>query len=330
MDQDQATSPASKTSSCEGDAPEPSERPRMAKARPAQRRFDRLIRLVSEPGFDRLQAAHVVIFGLGGVGGFAAEGLVRSGVGHLTLVDFDTVCATNVNRQLQALHGNVGGSKVELLRERLRLINPNARLDAVQQFYCEANAATLLPEATPPTFVVDAIDNVSAKMHLLDRCRTLGIPVVSSMGAAGKLDPSAIRIADLYETHTDPLARALRKQLRRHYAWPENADKKRPVKSGVVVVYSEESRRLPLPPSWDRDHGFQCICPDGDNDVHTCSSRHVIEGSAVFVTSVFGMAAAGVVVRTLVGQDAAPTQVERQLAQPSAEAAGCCSHGEHG
>jgi tRNA A37 threonylcarbamoyladenosine dehydratase len=289
--------------------PEVPQRPRIAKARPTQRRFDRLVRLVSEPGLDRLQAAHVVVFGLGGVGGYAAEGLARCGVGRLTLVDFDVVCATNVNRQIQALSGNVGKSKAELLAERVKLINPACQVTAVAEFYQERDADQLLPLDAPPDFVVDAIDNVSAKLHLLNRCRANGIAVVSSMGAAGKLDPTQIRVADLFETHTDPLARAIRKQLRKTYGWPA-AEGKVKTPSGVPVVYSLESRRLPLAPSWDTDYGFQCICPETDHDMHGCSHRNLIEGSAVFVTSVFGMTMASVVVRTIVAGLEAPTLQE--------------------
>lgn len=284
--------------------------PRPGRSRPNQRRFDRLVRLVSEPGFDRLEGAHVIVFGLGGVGGFAAEGLARCGVGRLTLVDFDVVCATNVNRQIQALQGTTGKSKATLLAERLRLINPQCDVRPIQQFYCADNAEALLPEGDPPDFVIDAIDNVSAKMHLMDRCRRLGIRLVSSMGAAGKLDPTAVEVADLYQTHTDPLAKALRKQLRRRYGWPEVTPRRHSIESGVTVVYSRESRRMPLPPGWDGEAGFQCLCPSGDNDMHSCATRHLIEGSAVFVTSVFGMVAASVVVRGLVGNLAAPTRLE--------------------
>jgi len=287
---------------------------RTGRSRANQRRFDRLVRLVSETGFDRLESAHVTVFGLGGVGGFAAEGLARSGVGRLTLCDFDVVCATNVNRQIQAMTGTTGKSKALLLADRIRLINPQCDVTALQQFYCADNAESLLPTRQPPDYVIDAIDNVSAKMHLMDRCRTLGIPIVSSMGAAGKLDPTAVDVADLYQTHTDPLARALRKQLRRRYDWPEVSPKRHTIESGVTVVYSRESRRLPLPPGWDGDEGFQCICPSGDNDMHSCATRHLIEGSAVFVTSVFGMVAASVVVRGIVGNLAAPTQIERKRA----------------
>lgn len=312
------------------DAPQTPERPRIAKARPAQRRFDRLVRLVSEAGFERLQAAHVVVFGVGGVGGFAAEGLARSGVGRLTLVDFDVVCATNVNRQIQALQGAVGKPKAELLAERVRLINPSCQVTAIAEFYRERDADRLLPLDNPPDFVVDAIDNVAAKLHLLDRCRKNGIAVVSSMGAAGKLDPTQIRVADLFETHTDPLARAIRKQLRKQYDWPA-AEGKTKVLSGVRVVYSLESRRMPLAPSWDTDYGFQCICPETDHDMHGCSHRNLIEGSAVFVTSVFGMTLASAVVRSLVAGLEAPTLQEQHadhVDSAHAEAGSCCStHG---
>ncbi len=292
---------------------------RPVRSRPNQRRFDRLVRLTTEAGFDRLEAAHVVIFGVGGVGGFAVEGLVRSGVGKLTLVDYDVVCATNVNRQIQALQGTVGQSKAELLAERCRKINPLAVIEAVQAFYQPKDAETLLPEDAKPDFVVDAIDHIAAKAHLIDRCKKLGIPIVSSMGAAGKLDPTQVRVADLFATHGDPLARAIRKHLRQKLKWPagENSGP-----AGVTAIYSLESRRLPIAPSWDAQ-GFDCLCPtspDGtwgkDNDFHACTDRSLIEGSAVFVTSVFGMVAASVVVRSIVAELAAKTAIERGAELP--------------
>jgi len=284
----------------------PESAPKVAKSRPSQRRFDRLIRLVSVPGFDRLEAAHVIVFGLGGVGGYAAEALARSGVGTLTLVDFDRVCATNVNRQIQALATTVGGSKAGLLAERVRDINGRCEVRPVEAFYNAAAADRLLPLDDRPTWVIDAIDNVSAKMHLMDRCRGAGIPLISSMGAAGKLDPTAVRVADLYQTHTDPLARVLRKRLRKEYDWPRH-DPRQETLSGVQVVFSTESRRKPLPPNWDDAYGFQCICPHGDNGLHSCDQRNLIEGSAIFVTATFGLAAASLVVRAIAGDDLAPT-----------------------
>lgn len=283
---------------------------KLAKSRPAQRRFDRLVRLVSVAGFRRLEDAHVVVVGVGGVGGFAAEGLVRCGVGKLTLVDYDVVCATNLNRQIQATAGNVGKPKVQELAARLAAINPQCQVRAEAAFYSQANAEALLPASDPPQFVVDAIDNVTAKLHLIDRCRQLGIAVVSSMGAAGKLDPTQVRVADLMETHTDPLARAVRKSLRKHYGWPAAPIKGRAEPCGVTVVYSLESRRMPIAPDWDLAHGFQCICPPNETDIHPCSHRNLTEGSAVFVTSVFGMTMASVVVRQLCGNLVAPTLAE--------------------
>src|SRR5687768_15903226 len=158
------------------------------------RRFDRLGRLYGDGAVERLMGAKVVVFGLGGVGSFAAEALARSAVGHLALVDFDDVCVTNSNRQLQALKGNVGKPKAEVLAERLRLVNPQAKVEAVRSFYNAQRADQLL---TPPwggayDFVIDCIDNMTAKAHLLTTCRAKGIPIVASMGAAGKRDPSQI------------------------------------------------------------------------------------------------------------------------------------------
>ncbi|MBM4342351.1 MAG: tRNA threonylcarbamoyladenosine dehydratase [Deltaproteobacteria bacterium] len=291
--------------------PQPPTARKLAKARPAQRRFDRLVRLVSVPGFRRLEDAHVIVFGVGGVGGYAAEGLARSGVGRLTLVDYDVVCATNLNRQIQALATNVGKPKAQALAERLVAINPQCAVRVENAFYGADTADRLLPATPAPDFVVDAIDNVTAKLHLIDRCRSFGFPVVSSMGAAGKLDPTLVRVADLYQTHTDPLARAVRKALRKHYGWPSGGADSRAAGSGVPVVYSLESRRKPIAPDWDAEHGFQCICPPNEAEVHQCDHRNLVEGSAVFVTSVFGMTLAGVVVRAIVGDLAAPTLAER-------------------
>ncbi|MSP90982.1 MAG: tRNA threonylcarbamoyladenosine dehydratase [Myxococcales bacterium] len=288
------------------------------RSRSAQRRFDRLVRLVREEGFDRLQRAHVMVFGLGGVGGFAAEGLARSGIGRITLVDFDVVCATNVNRQLQALHGTVGAPKADLLAARLRLVNPQARIEAVRDFFGARNAADLLPAAAAPDWVIDAIDHRESKALLLDRCRLLGVPVVSSMGAAGKLDPTLVRIGDLAESNTDPFARSLRKRLRQRHGWPAGRLRGPSPKTGVTVVYSLESRRHPIAPSWDGPAGFQCICPADEFEVDLCAHRAQIEGSAVFVTSVFGMAAASVVVRGIVAECAAPTLDEDDARQRQA------------
>lgn len=259
------------------------------------RRFDRAARLVGESGMERLARARVTVFGLGGVGSYAAEALARSGVGALSLVDFDSVCATNVNRQLHAMKGTIGKPKAELMAERCRLINPDATVVGVPRFYEEASSAELLPADAPPDYVVDAIDNVKAKLHLLATCAERGIPVVSSMGAAGRLDPTLVRLAELCDTYNDPFAKDVRKLLRLKHG----LDTSRPC--GIRVVFSPERRINPEPLSYDHG-GFLCICPGKANDFHTCDHRTRIDGTAGFVTGVFGMVAASAVVRGLVGR----------------------------
>ncbi len=177
------------------------------------RRFDRSGRLLGDEGMKRLANARVLVFGLGGVGSYAVEGLARSGVGHLTLVDFDVICVTNTNRQLHATVSTVGKSKAELLAARCLQINPEISVTPVVDFYREEVSEQMLSGQWD--FVVDAIDNVKAKLHLLHACVTRGIKVVSAMGAAGRLDPTYIRVDDLSETHMDALAKDVRKLLRR-------------------------------------------------------------------------------------------------------------------
>lgn len=175
------------------------------------RRWDRLVRLVGDNGLHRLLGSHVTVFGLGGVGSYAVESLARSAVGRLTLVDFDDVCVTNINRQLQAMPGTVGQSKAALLAERVRAIHPEAWVDPVQAFYDLTTSDLLL--SPQPDLVIDAIDNVTSKVLLLETCLGRGIPVISVTGAGARLDPTQVRIADLTETKVDPLARVLRKEL---------------------------------------------------------------------------------------------------------------------
>ncbi len=256
------------------------------------RRFDRMARLVGEPALERLFRSHVMIIGLGGVGSFAAESLVRSGVGHVTLVDFDRVCVTNCNRQLQAIKGNVGRSKAESLAERLCLINPQARVDCVVKFYSEGTSEELL--ALTPNYVVDAIDNLTAKAHLLATCRARSIPLVTSLGAAGRIDPGQIAVADLARTKFDPMGRVIRKILRQDYDFPKSG------LFGISAVYSTEIAREPEPVTYDGGLGFRCVCPGGSNDFHSCEKRRVIYGTSSFVTGSFGLLCASVAVRDLI------------------------------
>jgi tRNA threonylcarbamoyladenosine dehydratase len=267
------------------------------------RRFDRAARLLGDHGIARLASSTVTIFGLGGVGSYAAEALTRTGVGRLILVDYDRICVTNVNRQLHAMKGTLGKAKAEVMAERLRLINPDATIEARCEFY-NANSSTrlLTPE---PDLVVDAIDNLTAKMHLIVTCRREHIRLVSAMGAAARLDPTAVRVADLARTKMDPFARNLRRSLRRTYG----IDCGKP--TGITVVYSEESPTPPQALAYDRG-GFSCVCPGGENGVNDCEHKHRIEGSVSFVTSAFGMAAAAAAVRMLLGE---PAVAQRQPVQ---------------
>lgn len=261
------------------------------------RRFDRAARLFTEPGLHRLMEARVLVIGMGGVGSFAAESLARSAVGELVLIDFDDVCVTNANRQLHALRGNIGKAKVDVMAERLRGVNPTAIVTPVRRFYDADSSDELLSGRID--FVVDAIDNLTAKAHLVARCLSRSIPLVSSMGAAARLDPTRIRVADLAHTSRDPFARALRKILRREHAL--DFQRNRPL--GVPAVYSDETPREPAALSYDDGRGFVCVCPNKDNGMHTCERRSRIDGSASFVTGAFGLAAASVVVRALTESD---------------------------
>ena len=263
-----------------------------------QRRFDRTARLLGDRGMTRLQESHVMVFGVGGVGSFAIESLARSGVGRLTLVDFDDICVTNSNRQLHTLKDTYGRSKAEVMAERCRLINPRIEVISHEAFYEKKTSGRLLPEGESPDFVVDAIDNITAKCHLLDTLRRRDIPVVTSMGAAAKMDPTLIRVADIKDTYNDPFARDIRAILRRQYAW----DLSEAV--GVPAVFSIERPHAPTALYYDQQtSGFQCVCPPKEERGHSCDDRVQVEGSLGFVTGAFGLACAAVVVNRLVGRD---------------------------
>jgi tRNA threonylcarbamoyladenosine dehydratase len=258
------------------------------------RRFDRTARLVGDDGLARLGAATVTVLGVGGVGSHAAEALVRTGVGRVILVDYDRVCVTNVNRQLHATKATLGKPKAEVMAERLRSINPDAVIEARGEFYSAASSARLLvPE---PDVVIDAIDNITAKLHLLATCIRDRLRVVSAMGAAARLDPTRVRVADLTATRVDPFAREVRRGLRVKHG----VDVSRPL--GVWAVFSEEEPIEPRELAYDTD-GFRCVCPGGQNGVNDCDHGARVDGSAAFVPAVFGMTAASVAVRLLVGAE---------------------------
>ncbi|CAM2066087.1 tRNA threonylcarbamoyladenosine dehydratase [Sulfidibacter corallicola] len=257
------------------------------------RRFDRMGRLVGDSSMKRLQDAHVMVIGLGGVGSYAAEMIVRSGIGKISIVDFDLVCITNVNRQLHAMKGVIGKPKCDVLATRFADINPKAEIVPINKFYNWESSAELLD--LNPDYVIDAIDSVTAKAHLLNACRERKIKVVSSSGAAGRMDPTRLAIADLSETTVDPLARQIRKILRTKYDFPRDAP------FDIPTVYSTEPITQPKELLYDNGQGFRCVCPQGQNEFFTCDDRNVIYGTAGFVTGAFGFTAASVVVRDISG-----------------------------
>jgi tRNA A37 threonylcarbamoyladenosine dehydratase len=244
----------------------------------------------------KLMDSHVMVIGLGGVGSWAAEMLARSGVGTLTLVDFDEVCVTNFNRQLHALQGSVGTQKATAVAERLAKINPSLKIFPVLRFFNNDSRDEIF--AGPggmPDFVIDAIDSITPKCMLLAHCLKNEIPIVTSTGSSGKLDPTRIEIRDLAKTESDPLARAVRRILREQYGFPAKGS------FGIPAIWSGEAPIMPVELKYDNGKGFKCVCPQGDNTFFQCDNRNIIMGSAGFVTSSFGMAAASFVVRTLIG-----------------------------
>lgn len=265
-----------------------------------QRRFDRTARLLGDAAMARLERAHVAVFGVGGVGSFAVEALVRGGVGRLTLIDFDDICVTNTNRQLHTLRGTIGEAKVAVMAERARAINPRVQVDAIERFYRKDSADELIVEGGYD-FAIDAIDNITAKCHLIDTLRRRGIPSVTSMGAAARLDPTSVRVADIKDTYNDPLARDVRAILRTEYGWDLSQE------TGQRAVFSIERPVQPVALYYDqKTGGFQCVCPPKEDRGHTCEDRVQIEGSVAFVTGAFGLACASVAIHHLCGTTQGP------------------------
>ncbi|MBN2808413.1 MAG: tRNA threonylcarbamoyladenosine dehydratase [Deltaproteobacteria bacterium] len=240
--------------------------------------FSRLALLFGEDGLERLAAAHVAIVGLGAVGSFAAEALARTAVGSLTLIDFDLVGATNINRQLFALHSTVGQAKVDVAKARLLDINPHLRIECRQIFYHHDTAAELLAERNFD-FLIDAIDGAAPKLDLIRKCLAMQIPFISAMGAAGRSQPTLVKIADLMATSGCPLARVMRKKLRREGIG----------KGAVKVVYSPE---VIVAESCDPE----LFTEDEREEFFQRGRRRRIQPSAVFMPGVFGLMAAQYVV----------------------------------
>lgn len=245
--------------------------------------FSRTELLLGKDAMEKLAVSRVAVFGIGGVGGYTVEALVRSGVGELDLIDDDRVCLTNINRQIYATRKTVGQYKVDVAAERIAEINPDAKVRTFKIFYTPETAGQF--DFSQYHYIVDAIDTVTGKLALAENACAAGTPVISSMGAGNKLDPTAFEVADIYDTSVCPLARIMRKELKRRGI------------PGLKVVYSKEK---PLVPIDDmaiscREH---CICPPGT--ARTCTQRRQVPGSSAFVPSVVGLIIAGEVVKDLI------------------------------
>lgn len=244
--------------------------------------FSRTQLVLGKAKMDRLSESNILIFGIGGVGGYVVEGLARSGVGHFTLVDDDEVCLTNINRQILATIKTVGKYKVDVAEERIHDINLHAEVEKKKCFFLPENADDFHFEKYD--YVVDCIDTVTGKLEIIERAKKVGVPVISCMGAGNKVDPSQLHIADIYETTMDPLAKVMRHELR-----------KRNIKS-LKVVYSTEK---PLRPVDDMSISCRthCICPP--DAPHKCTERRDIPGSTSWVPSIAGLMMAGEIIMDL-------------------------------
>lgn len=244
--------------------------------------FSRTQLIFGKEAMDKLKGARVAVFGIGGVGGYTVEALARSGVGAIDIIDDDKVCLTNINRQIIATRKTVGKYKVDVAKERIEDINPDCKVTAFKTFYMPETADQF--DFTQYDYVVDAIDTVTGKIALIENAKKAGTPIISSMGAGNKVDPTAFEVTDIYKTSVCPLAKVMRYELKR-----------RGIKK-LKVVYSKEK---PIPPIDDmakscRQH---CICPPGT--ARKCTQRRQVPGSTAFVPSVVGLIIAGEVIKDI-------------------------------
>ncbi|AKU25878.1 tRNA threonylcarbamoyladenosine dehydratase [Geobacillus stearothermophilus] len=238
--------------------------------------FSRNELAIGPEGLERLKNATVAVLGVGGVGSFAVEALARSGIGRLVLVDRDNVDITNINRQIHALLSTIGRPKVELMKERIADINPACEVIALQMFYTEETYEQFF--AYDLDFVIDASDTIVYKVHLMKQCLKRGIPIISSMGAANKMDPTRFRIVDISKTHTDPIAKVIRAKLR-----------KEGIRRGIPVVFSDEK------PVKIREDVRQVV----GNDASPIRKAKMPPSSNAFVPSVAGLIMASYVINEL-------------------------------
>jgi len=247
-------------------------------------RFGGIVRVYGIKGMVKIRQAKILVIGIGGVGSWVAEALARTGIGHMTMVDLDDVCVTNINRQVHALNGTVGKFKVDVMKERIELINPFCEIDTKQCFFSPKNLGLIFDKHYD--FVVDACDDFTNKCYLIDYCRQNNIPLVVMGGAGGKTDPSQIKITDMATSANDRLLARLRKKLRQDFSFPGEADGN----FGVWAVWSHERAVYPTP------DGCVTHKPPGMAKNMDCSEGF---GSVSFVTGAFAFAATSLVIREI-------------------------------
>lgn len=246
--------------------------------------FSRTQLLLGDKAMQKLALSRVAVFGIGGVGGYTVEALVRSGIGALDLIDDDKICLTNINRQIFATRSTVGKYKVDVAAERIADINPNCKVTTYKTFYMPDTENEF--DFTEYDYIVDAIDTVTGKLSLVKKAKAAGVPIISSMGAGNKLDPTAFEVADIYKTSVCPLAKTMRRELRKLGI------------DSLKVVYSKEE---PVKPEQETETSCRhnCICPPGT--VRKCTVRRDIPGSNAFVPPAVGLIIAGEVIKDLTG-----------------------------
>lgn len=250
-----------------------------------QNQFSRTQLLFGKPAMETLRQSRVAVFGVGGVGGYVVEVLARSGVGAIDIIDDDRICLTNVNRQVIALLSTVGKYKVDVCEARIHDINPRCQVTKYQQFYLPENAEQI--DLSQMDYVVDCIDTVTAKLELIRRSHALGIPILSCMGAANKMDATAFRVSDITKTKMDPLAKVIRRKLRQLHI------------PHLKCVWSEEEPLEPIDQP-EISCRFHCICPD--RNMRKCTERRNIPASNAFVPAAAGLIAGGEVVKDLIAK----------------------------
>lgn len=250
-----------------------------------ERRFGGVKRLYGDAGLNKLNAAHIVVIGIGGVGSWAAEALARNAVGNITLIDLDNIAESNVNRQLHAVDGAFGKAKVSAMHERILSINPMCKVHEIEDFITSANIAALLNFKCD--VIVDCIDDAQAKIALADFCKRNHTPLIMAGSAGGRLDPTRIQVADLAHVTGDRLLSKVRNQLRRDYDFPKASNTKKSAKFGIDCVYSDEQAIMP-----------EAAC-EADSSAITglnCAGY----GSSVCVTAPFGFTAAQLAIKKIV------------------------------